>query len=103
MNHTLCVFQFRHVSFFSAYTYLKTLLLLTHYITIGYYAKMLKILQPYPYPVMPELGGPGGPLAPPPQYLADQLTLFQPGRQIIPTYYYWHPQCFSPTGISAFK
>ena len=28
---------------------------------------------------MPELGGPGGPL-PPPQYLADQLTLFQPGE-----------------------
>ena len=26
---------------------------------------------------MPEPGGPGGPL-PPPQYLADQLTLFQP-------------------------
>ena len=49
----------------SAYTYLETLLLLTHYITISCYAKMLQILQPYPYPVMPELGGPGGPLAPP--------------------------------------
>ena len=31
---------------------------------------------------MPELGGPGGPLAP--QYLADQLTLFQPGRADYP-------------------
>ena len=27
---------------------------------------------------MPDPGGPGGPLAP--QYLADQLTLFQPGE-----------------------
>ena len=35
-----------------------------------------------------------------PQYLADQLTLFRPGRQIIPTYYYWHPQYFSPFGIT---
>ena len=31
---------------------------------------------------MPELGGPGGPLAP--QYLADQLTLFQRGRANYP-------------------
>ena len=30
--------------------------------------------------VMPQPGGPGRPLAPPPQYLADQLTLFQPGE-----------------------
>ena len=29
--------------------------------------------------VMPEPWGPGGPL-PPTQYLADQLTLFQPGE-----------------------
>ena len=21
--------------------------------------------------------------------------------QFIPTYYYWHPQCFSPSGITA--
>ena len=34
---------------------------------------------------MPELGGgPGGPLAPPLQYLADQLTLFEPGRADYP-------------------
>ena len=32
--------------------------------------------------VMPEPGGPGGPLAP--QYLADQLTPFQPGRADYP-------------------
>ena len=32
--------------------------------------------------VMPELGGPGGPW--PPQYLADQLTLFQSGRADYP-------------------
>ena len=31
------------------------------------------------YTVVPEPGGPGGPLAPPP-YFADQLTLFEPGR-----------------------
>ena len=36
----------------------------------------------------------------PPQYLADQLTLFHPGRADYPTYYYWHPQCFSPSGIT---
>ena len=47
------------------------------------------------YPRMPE---PGGPLVPPP-YLADQLTLFQPGRA---DYYYWHPQCFSPSGTTAY-
>ena len=43
--------------------------------------------------VVPEPGGPGGPLAP--QYLADQLTIFEPGGgQIIPTYYYWPPNVF---------
>ena len=34
---------------------------------------------------MQELGGPGA--TAPPQYLADQLTLFQPGGQILPTLY----------------
>ena len=45
-------------------------------------------------------GGPGGPLAL--QYLADQLTLFQPweGRLSPPINYYWPPQCFSPSGIT---
>ena len=33
--------------------------------------------------VVPEPGGPGGPLAPP-QYFADQLTLFKPGRADFP-------------------
>ena len=42
---------------------------------------------------MPGPGGPGGPLAPP-QYLADQLTLFEPGRADIPTYYHWPPSMF---------
>ena len=50
--------------------------------------------------VMPELGGQGVP--PPPQYLADQLTLFNQGGQIIPTYYSWHPQSFSPSGMIVF-
>ena len=37
-------------------------------------------------------GGAGGP--------ADRLTLFQPaGRQIMPPFYCWHPQSFSPSGI----
>ena len=49
--------------------------------------------------VMPELGGQGGHWTP--QYLADQLTLFQlGGGHIIPTYYYWPPQCFSPSGLT---
>ena len=36
-----------------------------------------------------------------PQYLADQLTLFQlrEGRLSPPITTYWHPQCFSPSGI----
>ena len=29
-------------------------------------------------------GGAGGPLVPPPQYFADQLTLFEPGRTDFP-------------------
>ena len=49
--------------------------------------------------VMPEPGGPGGPLAP--QYLADQLTLFQPGRADYPHLFLLAPQCFSPSGITA--
>ena len=44
---------------------------------------------------MPEPGG--GALRP--QFLADQLTLFQPGGQTLPTLYYWRPQIFSPPGI----
>ena len=49
---------------------------------------------------MPELGGA-------PQYLADQLTLFQPGRVDYPHILLLAPQCFSPSGIivpqSSFK
>ena len=47
-------------------------------------------------------GARGATLAP--QYLADQLTLFQPGEcRLSPhTYYYWHPQIFSPSGITEF-
>ena len=48
---------------------------------------------------MPEPEGPGGPVA---------HTIFgrsvnpipTGGGQIIPTYYYWHPQCFSSSGIT---
>ena len=42
-------------------------------------------------------GGRGG-TAPPPNVLADQLTLFQPS-----TLYYWHPQIFSPSGITEYR
>ena len=36
--------------------------------------------------------------------MADQLTLLQfQGGQIIPTYYYWHPQIFSPSGITELR
>ena len=35
-----------------------------------------------------------------PNFLADLITLFQPGEQILPTLYYWHPQIFSPSGIA---
>ena len=31
-----------------------------------------------------------------PQFLADQLTLSQPGGQILPTQYYEPPQIFRP-------
>ena len=49
---------------------------------------------------MPEPGGPGGQLAP--QYLADQLTLFRPGRADYPHQLQLAPpQCFSPSGITA--
>ena len=41
--------------------------------------------------VMPERGT---------QFVADQLNLFQPGGQILPTLHYWHPQIFSPSGIT---
>ena len=39
-------------------------------------------------------GGAGGAMAP--QILADQLTLFQPRRQIVPTKWYWHLRIFRP-------
>ena len=51
--------------------------------------------------MMPEPGGggAGGPLSP--------LNIWQTsnpiptgGGQIIPTYYYWHPQTFSPSDIT---
>ena len=39
-------------------------------------------------------GGEGG--LKPPQFLADQLTLSQPGGHILPTQYYEPPQIFRP-------
>ena len=47
--------------------------------------------------VMPEPGGPGGPLAPP-QYLGDQLTLFEPGRA-----YYPHLLLKAPPNFFTFR
>ena len=47
-------------------------------------------------------GGPGGPQVPPPQYLADQLTLFQPREdRLSPRITSRSPQFFSPSGITA--
>ena len=43
----------------------------------------------------PSQAGGGGPV-PPPHFLADQLTLSQPGGHIIPTQYYVPPQIFRP-------
>ena len=48
---------------------------------------------------MPEPGGPGGRMASP-QYLADQLTLFQPGRANNPHLLLLAPQSFSSSGIT---
>ena len=52
------------------------------------------------YAVMPELGGPGGPLAPPIVGRSVNPIQTGEGRLSPPTYYYWHPQCFSPSGIT---
>ena len=46
-----------------------------------------------------EGGEQGGQLPPSPQFLADQLTLFQPGGQIIPP----TPRFFGRCGVSAFN
>ena len=48
--------------------------------------------------VMPELGGPGGATG-----NIQQISSPYSNRrgQIIPNYHYWHPQCFSPSGITA--
>ena len=54
-----------------------------------------KFLRNLHLTVMPEPGGPGGPLPPPPQYLADQLTLFEPRRADYPhLVLLWAPQKF---------
>ena len=44
-------------------------------------------------------GGQGGHW--PPQYFADQLTLFELGRADYPHLLLMAPQCFSPSGITA--
>ena len=49
--------------------------------------------------VMPEPGGPGGPLAPP--IFGRSVNPIQTGgAQTVPTYYFWPPQYFSPSGIT---
>ena len=45
-------------------------------------------------------GGQGGHWLP--EYFAEQLTLFKPGRADYPNYYYWPPQFFSPPGITEY-
>ena len=49
--------------------------------------------------MVPEPGGPGGPLAPP-IFGRSVNPIWTGGGQIIPTYYYWPPQYFSPSGIT---
>ena len=49
----------------------------------------------------------GGAQAPPPQFLADQLTLSQPGGHILPTQYYDPPPrifrpCNGPALVNGF-
>ena len=52
---------------------------------------------------MQQAGGPGagGGARAPPHFLADQLTLSQPGGHIIPTQYYVPPQIFDPCCMPA--
>ena len=45
---------------------------------------------------MPEPGGPGAP----PIFGRSVNPIQTGGGQIIPTYCYWPPQCFSPSGIT---
>ena len=47
-------------------------------------------------------GGQRGHWSPPPNIWQISQPFSNRGRQIIPTYYYWHPQCFSPSGITAY-
>jgi hypothetical protein len=57
-------------------------------------------ISPLSLAVVPEPGGPGGPLAPP-IFGRSVNPIPTGGGQIIPTYYYWPPQSFSPSGITA--
>jgi hypothetical protein len=51
---------------------------------------------------MPEPGGGSqGATAPPPPIFGRSVNpIPTEGGQIIPTYYYWHPQIFSPSDIT---
>ena len=49
---------------------------------------------------MPEPGGQGSHCPPPNIWQISQPYIPTGGGQIIPTYYYWHPQFFSPSGIT---
>ena len=57
------------------------------FLSIGFITKLIR-------PVAP-----GGAIAM--AILADQLTLSQPGRQIMPPHHYWHPPGFTdvPTAL----
>ena len=50
---------------------------------------------------MPELGGGAGEPLAPPIFGRSVNPIPTGGGQIIPTYYYWPPQSFSPSGITA--
>ena len=68
---------------------------------------MFKLTFRYYVTVMPEPGGEGDRGATGPTGLPIFGRLVNPiptgGGQIIPTYFYWHPQIFSPSGIAAVK
>ena len=101
-NVRTCIGMFHHIHYNSNRFIIHTIPLLA--ITVLPYLKQhhhthsisLAILPA----VMPELGGPGGPLVPP-IFGRSVNPIPTGGGQIIPTYYYWHPQCFSPSGITA--
>ena len=73
--------------------------------TVNYFLNQIKI-QTHSITVMPELGGQGGQgghWPPLPIFGRSVNPILTGGGQIIPIYYYWPLQIFSPSGITASK